>query len=208
MVWALVQLSIIPTRCLSVITDSYLHYGLDIELGTAHVIAFLKGPCRAHILICLGSFVHWWKYTFWWKQSFMIHYSDVTMGRWRLKSPASQLFTQPYISADQRKHQSSSSLAFVRGIHRWPVNSPHKLPVTRKMFPFDDVIMCYLIVIHQRHGLIYQSLKLYTSNSLWPSGDIWRHRLRSTLAQVMACCLKAPSHFLGQCGVIIHEVLW
>ena len=42
---------------------------------------------------------------------------------------------------DQRKHQSSASLAFVWGIHRWPVNSPHKWPVTRKMFPFDDVIM-------------------------------------------------------------------
>ena len=39
------------------------------------------------------------------------------------------------------KHQSSASLAFVLGIHRWPVNSPHKGPVTRKMFPFDDVIM-------------------------------------------------------------------
>ena len=44
-------------------------------------------------------------------------------------------------SADQRKHQGSASLAFVRGIHRWPVNSPHKWPVTRKMLPFDDVIM-------------------------------------------------------------------
>ena len=43
--------------------------------------------------------------------------------------------------ADQRKHQSSSSLAFVRGIHRWPVNSPHKGPVTRDMFPYDDVTM-------------------------------------------------------------------
>ena len=42
---------------------------------------------------------------------------------------------------NQRKHQSSTSLAFVRGIHRWPVNSLHKGPVTRKMFPFDDVIM-------------------------------------------------------------------
>ena len=42
---------------------------------------------------------------------------------------------------DQRKHQSPASLAFVRGIYRWPVNSPHKGPVTRKMFPFDDVIM-------------------------------------------------------------------
>ena len=44
-------------------------------------------------------------------------------------------------SADQRKHQSSASLAFVRGIHRSPVNSPHKGPVMRKMFPFNDVIM-------------------------------------------------------------------
>ena len=46
-----------------------------------------------------------------------------------------------YSGADQRKHQSSALLAFVRGIHRWSVNSPHKGPVTRKMFPFDDVIM-------------------------------------------------------------------
>ena len=43
--------------------------------------------------------------------------------------------------ADQRKHQSFASLAFVGGIHRWQVNSPHKGLVTRKMFPFDDVIM-------------------------------------------------------------------
>ena len=46
--------------------------------------------------------------------------------------------------ADQGKHQSSASLAFVWGIHRWPVNSPHKEPVTRKMFPSDDYIM-YLL---------------------------------------------------------------
>ena len=46
-----------------------------------------------------------------------------------------------YSDADQRKHQSSVSLAFVLGIHRGPVNSLHKWPVTRKMFPFDDVIM-------------------------------------------------------------------
>ena len=41
-----------------------------------------------------------------------------------------------------KKHQSSASLAFVQ----WPVNSPHKGPETRKMFPFDDVIMfCYFL---------------------------------------------------------------
>ena len=43
--------------------------------------------------------------------------------------------------ADERKHQSPASLAFVWGIHRGPVNSPHKWPVTRKMFPLDDVIV-------------------------------------------------------------------
>ena len=51
------------------------------------------------------------------------------------------VYSTVYSGADQRKHQSSVSLAFVRGIHRWPVNSPHEWPVTRKMSPFDDIIM-------------------------------------------------------------------
>ena len=54
------------------------------------------------------------------------------------------VYSTVYSGADQGKHQSSASLAFVRGIHRSPVNSPHKWPVTRKMFPFDDVIMEHL----------------------------------------------------------------
>ena len=56
-----------------------------------------------------------------------------------------------YSDVDQRKHQSSASLAFVRGIHRGPVNSPHKRPVTRKMFPFDDVIMCCMSLWYMSH---------------------------------------------------------
>ena len=51
------------------------------------------------------------------------------------------VYSTVYSDADERKHQSSGSLAFLRGIHRGPVNSPHKWPGTRKMFPFDDVIM-------------------------------------------------------------------
>ena len=51
------------------------------------------------------------------------------------------VYSTVYSGADQRKHQSSTPLAFVQGIHRGPVNSPHTWPVTRKMFPFDDVIM-------------------------------------------------------------------
>ena len=77
----------------------------------------------------------------------LCHYGDFIMG-----TMASQInsltivYSNVYSGADQRKLQSSASLAFVRGIHRWPVNSPHKWPVTRKMFPFDDVIiyMCFI----------------------------------------------------------------
>ena len=70
------------------------------------------------------------------------HYGDVIVG-----AVASQItsftivYSTVYSDADQRKHQSSASLAFVWGILRGPVNSPHKWPITRKMFPFDDVIM-------------------------------------------------------------------
>ena len=65
------------------------------------------------------------------------------------------VYSNVYLGVDQRKHQSSASLAFVRGIHRSPVNSPYKWPVTRKMFPFDDVIMwsggAYLFILHWCH---------------------------------------------------------
>ena len=51
------------------------------------------------------------------------------------------VFSTVYLDTDQRKHQSSASLAFVRRIHRKPVNSPHKWPVTPKIFTFVDVII-------------------------------------------------------------------
>ena len=44
--------------------------------------------------------------------------------------------------------------------------------------------------------------------SLRPSDTICRHKSGSTLAQVMACCLKSPSHYLNQCWLIISKVLW
>ena len=70
------------------------------------------------------------------------HYNDVIMGA--IASQITSLtivFSTVYLGTDQRKHQSSASLAFVRGIHRSPVNSPHKWRVTRNVLPFDDVIM-------------------------------------------------------------------
>ena len=71
-----------------------------------------------------------------------LHYDDVIMSTIASRTPSlTTVYLIVYSRTDQRKHQSSASLAFVRGIHRRPVNSPHKGPVTRKMVPFDDVIM-------------------------------------------------------------------
>ena len=75
----------------------------------------------------------------------VIHYNDVGMGA--IASQITSLtiaYSIVYSDTDQRKHQSSASLAFVWGIHRGPVNSPHKWSVTRKMFPFDDKILSIL----------------------------------------------------------------
>ena len=75
------------------------------------------------------------------------HYSDVIMGTIEYQiTSLTIVYSAVYWGADQRKHQSSASLAFMRGTHRGPVNSPHKWPVTRKMFPFDDVIMRHICI--------------------------------------------------------------
>ena len=100
---------------------------------------------------------------------FLEHYLAVSWcwcGTWRvyrdviMSAMASQItsptivYSNVYSVADQRKHHSSASLAFVRGIHRWPVNSPHTGTVTWKMFSIDDVIMIvfrlwvYLFMLH------------------------------------------------------------
>ena len=92
------------------------------------------------------------------RKQFRIHYNYVIMGA--IGSQITSLtivYLIVYSDADQRKHQSSASLAFVRGIHRGPVNSPHKWPVTRKMFPFDDAIMTRY----------HHTKTIYGSKSFW-----------------------------------------
>ena len=78
---------------------------------------------------------------YWLALSVLNHYSDVIMG---VKASQINDFSIVYSTvcsgADCRKHQSSASLIFMRGIHRWPVNSPHKGPVTQKMFLFDVIM--------------------------------------------------------------------
>ena len=89
-----------------------------------------------------------------------MHYDDVIMTM--LASQITSLtvvYSIVYSGVNQRKHQSSASLAIVRAIHRGPVNFPHKWPVTRKMFPFDDVIMVYQS-FHCGPGMPYGDIHL------------------------------------------------
>ena len=102
-------------------------YALNWRLNNA----FLRRSTQSKISY-VSQFYHWfWS---WWYCSVKTHYHDVTMGTMASQiTSLAIIYSSVYSDADQRKHQSSASLAFVR--------SPHKGPVTRKMFPFDDVIM-------------------------------------------------------------------
>ena len=112
------------------------------------------------------------------------HYDDIIMDM--IASQTTSLvvvYSIVYSGVDQSKHQSSASLAFVWGIHRGPVNSPHKWPVTRKIFPFDDVIMILQPDLHRSfNGLAgtFTYTSLMTHSVYWPHHNslqpIWFHR--------------------------------
>ena len=89
-----------------------------------------------------------------WNREMHMQYNDVVNSA--IASQITSLtivYSSIYSDTDQSKHQSSVSLAFVRGIHRGPVDSPRKGPVTRKMFPFDDVIMLQAAVRTPQFGM-------------------------------------------------------
>ena len=103
------------------------------------------------------------------------HYNDVIMSE--LVSQITSLtivYSTVYSGVDHRKHQSPTSLAFVWGLHRWPVNSPHQGPVTRILFPFDDVIMFQTattklisVSIYDRNGRCIFMFDLINSARQW-----------------------------------------
>ena len=86
------------------------------------------------------------------------------------------------------------------------------------MVPWNYRWLCYRMIwnCHNNHDRRFNwhlrdwntESCTYLFNSVWPSDVIWWQGSRSTLAQVMACCLTAPSHYLNQCWLIISEVLW
>ena len=103
-----------------------------------------------------------------------LHYGDVIMG-----AIASQIislmvvYSTVYSDADKRKHHSSASLAFVRGIHHGPVNSTHKWPVTRKVFPFDDVIINGRLSNRGLTSLIKEATGRYSFRCSFSTSWLW-----------------------------------
>ena len=72
---------------------------------------------------------------------------------------------------------------------------------------------CWLIRKKRLVAFIWGQFSLVFVNTLWfnslrPSDAIWLQRSQSPLAQVMACCLTAPSHYLNQCWLLSSQILW
>ena len=96
------------------------------------------------------------------------------------------IYSTVYSGADQRNPQSSASLAFVRGINRWPVNAPLKWPVTRKMFPFDDVIMIAYSYFWYLAVMLWTWMEFTKTNSQISLAKQYSHVITSTMASQIA----------------------
>ena len=100
------------------------------------------------------------------------------------------VYSTVYSGTNQRKYQISGSLAFVRGIHRWAVNSSHKVSVRRKMlpnimvktFPLKKtllVLVCGVVVV----------IQLQTNTTCWhPYTN--RQKISTDVALVFTFCNK------------------
>ena len=81
----------------------------------------------------------------WCNAIFMLHhYSDVTWTPWRLKSPELDCLRNNWLRLISKETSKSRYWLFVRGIHRWPVDSLHKGPVNLKTFP------CHVFMLHYK----------------------------------------------------------
>ena len=109
-----------------------------------------------------------------------------------------------YSDADQRKHQSSASLAFVRRIHQGPVNFPHKGPVTPKMFPFDDVIMMAQTTEILRNIWQYPYLLFNSRVDQVPADVICGHTILTWFE--VTCCIARISRIRDNIWHIIADI--
>ena len=169
------------------------------------VITGSTGGCHNHNLQCY----HWLTklalcmtiLTFQWcTGALIIHYNDVIMSVMASQiTSLTIVYSGVYSGADQRKHQSSTSLAFVRGIHRWPVNSPHKGPVMQKMFTFDDVIMVTWLYPRpmELEGVYWNHLVdfVQTVQNGQPLAHLWRQDMgHLVISMPIFCVVILPYH--------------
>ena len=90
-----------------------------------------------------------WDHSKYCSMPWCLHYNDAIMSTMASKVTGVSIVCSTLASAtDQRKHESSASRAFVWGIHWWPVNSQHRRPVTQKMFPSDEFIICVFLYVN------------------------------------------------------------
>ena len=107
------------------------------------------------------------------------------------------VYSTVYSDPDQRKYQSSASLAFVLGIHRWPVNSTRKWPVTWKMFPFDDVI---ILNRSNTESEIHHRCACGCPSTCWPSAHTLIISLYTFSSEVtLTICFKNSRRGLVSC---------
>ena len=83
-------------------------------------------------------------------------------------------------------------------------NIPAMVQIMAWHWPEDKLLSEPMMVSLLTHICITRPLWV---NSLWPNDAIWQHGSMSTLVQVMACCLTAPSRYLNQCW-LISKVQW
>ena len=140
----------------------------DLRRYRAHYDVTVMYHALLHMICCKCQFMSRWLYTEivcnqqTWCKSMHIDsiYKDVIMGAIAPQiTSLTIVYSTVYSDADQTKHQSSASLSFVRGIHRGPVNSPHKWPVTRKRFLLDDVMMwCSHLVLCEINFFLFADI--------------------------------------------------
>ena len=143
----------------------------------------------------------------WFSRRMNYHCCDVIMDTMASQfTSLAIVYSTVYLGTDQRKYQSSASLAFVRGIHRGPMNSPHKWPVTRKMFQFYDVIMFVILSLSSSNRNLLLRIRLWNKDTCrvvysncnfswetcvnwwWPSDAICRDDSFLMTFQVIICC--------------------
>ena len=140
------------------------------------------------------------------------------------------VYSTVYSGANQRKHQSSEALAFVRGIYRWIPRTKGQLrgkcfhlmmsschistPDSSAVWfqSLNAVIVCWCPALCNnsimRCCIVWQWLSMFNELIVAWWHLIWWHKSGSALAQIMAFCLTAPSYFLNQCLLVINNVQW